>query len=370
MTDTEHPRGALDGIIVADFSRVLAGPYATMLMADLGAEVIKVERPGAGDDTRSWGPPYGPDGQATYFAAVNRNKKSICLDLRDPEDAKKARELALRADVVIENFRPGTMRRHGLGYEDIVAENPGVIYASLSGFGEGDGSKLGGYDLVVQAIGGLMSITGEAPGHEVKVGVALVDVLTGLHLGFGVLAALHHREKTGKGQKVTTNLLACSLSSLVNQASAFVGAGVVAKPMGNRHPSISPYEVYSTSAGSIAVAVGNDSLFRRFCEVLELDWLADDPRFATNPVRVQNREELRELLERAFLARGADEWFELLSEGGVPCGPVNDIASAFTFAEKLGLEPAVTIGESTSVRNPLTMSETPPTYRTPPPPLN
>lgn len=359
--------GALDGIVVADFSRVLAGPYATMMMADLGAEVIKVERPGVGDDTRAWGPPYGPDGQATYFASVNRNKKSVSLDLRNPDDVARARELALRADVVIENFRPGTMDRLGLGYEELSKENPRLVYASLSGFGEGKGARLGGYDLVVQATGGLMSITGQGPGEEVKVGVAVVDVLTGLHLAFGVLAALRHRDATGAGQRVHTDLLSCSLSSLVNQASAFLGAGKVASAMGNRHPSISPYEVYPTADRKLAVAGGNDSLFARFVTVLGVPTLADDPRFVTNPLRVENREELRVLLEQALAAKGADEWFAELAEVGVPAGPVNNIEEAFEFAASLGLEPRVEIDGVPSVRNPLTFSETPATYRIPPP---
>lgn len=362
--------GALDGIIVADFSRVLAGPYATMLMADLGAEVIKIERQDVGDDTRAWGPPYGPDGQSTYFASVNRNKRSLQLDLRDPSDLDRARELALRADVIIENFRPGTMDRLGLGYDRIRTDNPGVVYASLSGFGESEAAaRLGGYDLVVQAVGGLMSVTGEGPGREVKVGVAVIDVLTGLHLGFGVLAALRHRESTGLGQRVSTDLLSCGLSSLVNQASAYLGAGRVAGPMGNRHPSISPYEVYPTADRRLAVAVGNDSLFDRFCRVLGIDDLIGDPRFATNHARVDNRAELKELIDAALRQRTADEWFRLLSDAGVPAGPVNDIAGAFDFAESLGLAPRVDIDGVPSVRNPLNLSETPATYAMPPPML-
>lgn len=360
--------GALDGLVVADFSRVLAGPYATMLMADLGAEVVKVERPGAGDDTRSWGPPYGPDGQSTYFASVNRNKRSIQLDLRDDAGLAEARALAEAADVVIENFRPGTMDRLGLGYGAISAVNPGVVYASLSGFGESpEAARLGGYDLVVQAVGGLMSITGEGPGREVKVGVALVDVLTGLHLVYGILAALRHRDATGRGQRISTDLLSCSLSSLVNQASAYLGAGHVAQPMGNRHPSIAPYEVYPTADRALAVAAGNDSLFRRFCAVLGDPDLADDPRYATNPRRVAHREELRPRIEELLATRGADAWFADLADAGVPAGPVNDVAGAFGFAESLGLEPRVEIDGVPSVRNPVRFSETPPAYRLPPP---
>lgn len=361
--------GALDGLVVADFSRVLAGPYATMMMADLGAEVIKVERPGIGDDTRSWGPPYGPDGQSTYFAGVNRNKRSVSIDLSSEEGLASARELCARADVVIENFRPGTMARLGLSYEEISKHNPGVIYASLSGFGEDKGARLGGYDLVVQAVGGLMSVTGNGPGEEVKVGVAVVDVLTGLHLAFGIMAALRHREHTGVGQQVKTDLMSCSLSSLVNQASAFLGAGKVARPMGNRHPSISPYEVYPTADRKLAVAGGNDSIFVRFAAVLGRPELARDPRFATNHARVENREELREIITELLSHKGAQEWFELLTDVGVPAGPVNNVEEAFAFADELGLAPRVEIDGVPSVRNPLTFSATPATYRTPPPRL-
>lgn len=362
--------GALDGLVIADFSRVLAGPYATMLLADLGAEVIKVERPGPGDDTRAWGPPYGPDGQSTYFASVNRNKRTLQLDLRDPDDLCRARELAERADVLIENFRPGAMDRLGLGHESLREANPGLVYASLTGFGESPkAAHLGGYDLAVQAIGGLMSVTGTGPGEEVKVGVALVDVLTGLHLAYGILAALRHRDRTGIGQKVSTDLLSCSLSSLVNQASAYLGAGVIATPMGNRHPSIAPYEVYPTADRRLAVAVGNDTLFGVFCQVLGDPGLADDPRFTTNPLRVANREDLRLRVEALLAARGSDEWFAELSAAGVPCGPVNDIAGAFDFAESLDLSPRIEIDGVPSVRNPVRFSETPPVYRTPPPRL-
>lgn len=366
---TELTPGALDGIVIADFSRVLAGPYATMMMADLGAEVIKVERPGVGDDTRSWGPPYGPDGQATYFASVNRNKKSVSLDLRSEDGLAAARELALSADVVIENFRPGTMEKLGLGYEELSKEKPELVYASLSGFGDGPGAALGGYDLVVQAVGGLMSLTGTEPGQEVKVGVALVDVLTGLHLAFGVLAALRHRDATGVGQRVSTNLLSCSLSSLVNQASNYLGAGKVAVPMGNKHPSISPYEVYETADRKLAVAAGNDSLFERFAGVIGLESLVDEPRFLTNHARVEHRDELRELIVEALSKNGAQYWFEELTKVGVPAGPVNNVKEAFEFADSYGLEPSVTIDGVPSVRNPLTFSATPASYRTPPPHL-
>jgi crotonobetainyl-CoA:carnitine CoA-transferase CaiB-like acyl-CoA transferase len=359
--------GALDGIVVADFSRVLAGPYATMLLGDLGAEVVKVERPGAGDDTRHWGPPYAEDGIATYFAAVNRNKRSMWLDLGTDEGVAAARELALRADVVVENFRPGTLDRLGLGYAALAAANPRAIVCSISGFGSGAGAELPGYDLLVQAMGGLMSVTGPAPGEPTKVGVALVDVITGLHAVYGILAALRHRDATGEGQHVEVNLLSSLLSALVNQASAYVAGGVVPGILGNDHPSITPYGVYPTADRPLVLAVGNDRQFRALCSVLGVP-LADDERFATNPARVHHRVELRAELESALAGAGADTWRAALTEAGVPCGPVNDIADAVHLADSLGLAPVVGVpGGLPQVANPLRMSATPPSYRSGPP---
>jgi crotonobetainyl-CoA:carnitine CoA-transferase CaiB-like acyl-CoA transferase len=360
--------GALDGVVVADFSRVLAGPYATMLLADLGAEVVKVERPGLGDDTRHWGPPYAVDGTATYFAGVNRNKASVFLDLSSPEGLAEARGLALRADVVVENFRPGTMAKLGLGYDALATANPGVVLCSISGFGSGKGADLPGYDLLVQAMGGLMSVTGPAPGEPTKVGVALVDVITGLHAVYGILAALRHRDATGTGQHVEVNLLSSLLSALVNQASAFVAGDVVPGILGNDHPSITPYGVYATSDRPLVLAVGNDGQFRSLCGVLNLD-LPEDERFATNPARVQHRTDLRRELEAALAAGGADHWYAALTAAGVPCGPINDIAGAFDLAASLGLAAVVAVPGSAvpQVANPLRLSATPPTYSTPPP---
>ena len=362
--------GALDGLVVADFSRVLAGPYATMLLADLGAEVVKVERPGAGDDTRHWGPPYAADGTATYFAGVNRNKQSLFLDLSSPEGLAEARALAVRADVVVENFKPGTMDKMGLGYAALSAENPGVILCSVSGFGSGEGASLPGYDLLVQAMGGLMSVTGPGAGHPTKVGVALVDVITGLHAVYGILAALRHRDATGEGQHVEVNLLSSLLSALVNQASAYVAGGVVPGILGNDHPSITPYGVYATADRPLVLAVGNDGQFRALCSVLGVD-LAEDDRYATNPSRVAHRAELRVSLETALSAHGADHWYSALTAAGVPCGPINDVAGAFDLAASLGLDPVVAVPGSLvpQVANPLRLSATPPTYRTPPPSL-
>jgi crotonobetainyl-CoA:carnitine CoA-transferase CaiB-like acyl-CoA transferase len=362
--------GALDGLVVADFSRVLAGPYATMLLGDLGAEVVKVEAP-AGDDTRAWGPPFDAAGTATYFAGVNRNKTSMSLDLRNPSDLAVARDLVARADVVVENFRTGAMTRLGLGPDRILQARPDLVYCSITGFGSGKGAALPGYDLLVQAAGGLMSITGPEPGQHTKVGVALVDVVTGLHATVGILSALRHRDRTGKGQLIEVNLLSSLLSALTNQASGYLGAGAVPGIMGNRHPSIAPYEVFATADRPLVLAVGNDRQFASLVTVLGKVQLAADPRFLTNADRVAHRAELFDELTELLGSRNAEDWFDLLSGAGVPAGPINDIADAFALATRLGLEPAVPVpgAASPGVANPIRLSETPPTYRLPPPPL-
>lgn len=365
---------ALGGLRVLDFSRVLAGPFATMMLGDLGATVIKVERPGVGDDTRSWGPPYDAGGMATYFESVNRNKQSIALDLSAAEDLARALSLAREADVVVENFRPGVMDRLGLGYQQLRAERQALVYCSITGFGSGAGAGLPGYDLLVQALGGLMSITGESDGEPQKVGVALVDVLAGLFSTVGILAALRHRDATGEGQLVEVDLLSALLAGLVNQASAFTVAGVVPGRMGNAHPSISPYELYATGDGELVVAVGNDRQFAALCDVLGALELADDPRFATNAERVANRDLLKhELLER-LRTRPASDWARDLTAVRVPAGVVNDLAGAFALAQTLGLEPIVSVpapdgGVVSLTRNPIRLSRTPPTYRSAPPPM-
>jgi crotonobetainyl-CoA:carnitine CoA-transferase CaiB-like acyl-CoA transferase len=353
-------------VLVVDFSRVLAGPYATMLLGDLGADVVKVERPGTGDDTRAWGPPFAA-GQATYFAAVNRNKRSVAIDLATPDGLAEARALVQRADVVVENLRPGSMHRLGLGAEAVAELNPRAVYCTISGFGTGAGATLPGYDLLAQAVGGLMSVTGP-PEQPQKAGVAMVDVITGLHACVGILAALRHRERTGEAQRVEVNLLSSLLSALVNQASGYVSAGVVPRRMGNQHPSIAPYEVYPVRDGSIVLAVGNDGQFAALCRVLGLG-LDADPRFATNPARVANRALLNAALEGVLIARDGAEWFDLLSAAGVPCGPINDVAAAFDLAARLGLHPVVDAAGSPQVANPISLSATPPTYRLAPPEL-
>ena len=363
---------ALDNLRVLDFSRILAGPFATMQLADLGATVTKVERPLTGDDTRSWGPPYDARGQATYFQAVNRNKDTIVLDLTDQRDRAEARRLAVSADIVVENFRPGLMAKFGLDYDQLKHDNAGLIYCSVTGFGRGPGADLPGYDLLIQALGGLMSITGSPEGEPQKVGVALVDVLAGLFATVGILAALQHRTATGEGQRVDVNLLSCLLAGLANQASAYTSAGVVPTRMGNQHPSIAPYELVACAEGNLVVAVGNDRQFAALCEVLGAPWLASDASYATNPARVQHRKELRAELERLLAAKTAGDWTKVLSEARVPAGVVNDIAGAFELADNLGLDPIVTLprddGGSVSLcRNPINLSATPPVYRSAPP---
>ena len=377
MTAAPAP-SALGGVRILDFSRVLAGPFATMMLGDLGAEVIKVERPGIGDETRSWGPPHDAHGQATYFQSVNRNKSSVTLDLATDAGRARAHELAAGADVLVENFRPGVMDGLGLGYAQLHAELPGLVYCSITGFGSGDGARLPGYDLLVQALGGLMSITGAPDGEPQKVGVALVDVLCGLFAATGILAALRHREATGEGQRVSVDLLSCLLAALVNQGSAYTVAGVVPRRMGNAHPSISPYESYPTGDGELVLAVGNDRQFAALCEVLGAPELARDARFATNPQRVAHRDELRVALNARLSARPAVEWATALTGARVPAGVVNDIAGAFALADSLGLEPTVAVpvdpadpaaGSVALTRNPIGLSATPASYRSAPPPL-
>jgi crotonobetainyl-CoA:carnitine CoA-transferase CaiB-like acyl-CoA transferase len=371
---SKHIASALDSLRILDFSRVLAAPFATMLLADLGAEVVKVERPGVGDETRTWGPPFDERGAATYFQAVNRNKRSIVLDLHDPDDAARARALAARSDIVVENFRPGLLDSLGLGYEDLRRDHASIIYCSITGFGRLAGAELPGYDLLVQALGGLMSVTGPADREPQKVGVALVDVLAGLFAATGILAAVHHRERTGEGQRVDVDLLSCLLAALVNQGSAYTIAGVVAKRIGNDHPSVAPYALFETGNGQLVLAVGNDRQFAALCEVLGVPGLATDERFSTNAQRVLHRESLRSELERPLARRSAIEWASDLTAARVPAGVVNDVAGAFELAASLGLDPIVEVpdrdgGSVHLTRNPIGLSATPPTYRSAPPAL-
>lgn len=360
--------GPLAGVVVVDFSRVVAGPYCTMLLGDLGAEVIKVESPG-GDDTRTYTPPER-DGVSTYFTSVNRNKRSIALDLADPADRRVAHALSARADVLVHNFMPGKIEKFELGYDDVVMRRPDVIYCAISGFGTREGAALPGYDLLIQAVSGLMSLTGEADGPPLRAGLPVFDVMTALHSAIGITAALRHRELTGTGQLIEIDLLSTALSSMVNQTSAFVAGGVVPLRMGNEHPSLYPYEPFLTAEGQLIVVAGNDRQFAVLCRVLGLGDVADRPEFASVGKRNANRAELRAILLAALSRRTAEEWFDLLTAAGLPCAPINDVAGGIGLAQRLGLDPVVSAQGPPTVRNPLLMSRTPATYRLPPPTLD
>jgi crotonobetainyl-CoA:carnitine CoA-transferase CaiB-like acyl-CoA transferase len=361
---------SLDGLLVADFSRILAGPLCTMVLADLGADVIKVESP-AGDDTREWGPPFSADGTSTYFQSVNRNKRSVALDLKDDGQRALAVELGHRADVIVENFRPQTMERFGLGHDQLAADNPGLVSCSISGFGSGHGSELPGYDLLIQGVGGLMSVTGPQDGPPSKVGVAVVDVLAGLFATVGILAALRERDASGAGQKVDVSLMQALLAGLVNQSSGLLGAGFIPSAMGNRHPSIAPYETFAAADGDLVLAVGNDRQFAALCGELGIAELASDARFATNAARVTNRDALADALAPRLRLGTRAAWAQRLNTIGVPCGPVNDLAEAFAFADRLGLRSVVETDDGhRQVADPIGLSATPPRYASAPPGLD
>ena len=362
--------GPLDGVLVADFSRVLAGPLCTVNLADLGATVVQVERPGTGDDTRTWGPPWSSNG-STYFESINRSKLSVALDLKVPADRALALELASRADVLVENYRPGALARHGLGYEQVQACNPGIIYCSITGFGSAEGADLLGYDFVAQAMGGLMSITGDPDGPPTKAGVALVDVLTGKDATIGVLAALASRSRSGRGCRVEVNLLSSLLGALVNQAQGFLETGNAPQRMGNRHPSIAPYETLRCADGLLAVACGNDGQFVRFAAVIGAPELSNDARFVTNTARVAHRSELVAALESSLASHDADTWASRLTAVQVPAGKVGTIADGFALAERLGLAPTVAVGpaHTRQVRHAVTFHPELVTRATPPPAL-
>jgi crotonobetainyl-CoA:carnitine CoA-transferase CaiB-like acyl-CoA transferase len=360
--------GPLQGLLVADFSRILAGPYASMLLADMGADVVKVEGP-RGDDTRTWLPPVRGE-ISTYYLGVNRNKRSIALDFRSPDDLALARELARRADIVLENFKPGGLAKFELDYASVAASNPGVIYASISGFGSGGGASLPGYDLIVQAMSGLMSLTGDPDGPPYRAGISVFDVMSGMQATIGILAALNHRHLSGEGQQVEVNLLSTALSGLVNHSSAVVAGGVVPFRMGNAHPSLFPYEPLPTSDGELIITAGNDGQFAALCRALGVGELIEDPRFAHNQDRTANREILRPLLVERLATKTRAEWFAELTAAGVACGPINSVDEGIDYAASLGLDPVVEVGGVPSVRNPITFSVTPPRYELPPPALD
>ena len=361
----------LDGLIVADFSRVLAGPYCSMLLADMGATVIKVESP-QGDDTRTWMPPT-KNGVATYYMSINRNKKSLVLDFSSEEDRKVGLELIKRADIFIENFKTGGLKKFGFDFDSVSTINPKLIYLSISGFGTAEGAWLPGYDLIVQAVSGLMSLTGDPNGPPFRAGISVFDVMAGLHGLIGVLTALHQRENTGRGQHVEVNLLSSAMSGLVNQTAAYAAAGEVPFRMGNAHPSLFPYEALPTRDRDLIIAAGNDKQFRALCKVLEIESVADDSRFTANSDRTANREQLRPLLLARLAEWAADDLFIALNKVGVPCGPINTIGDGVELAEKLGLKPRIAVGEGDRkvdlIRNPITFSEGEISYDLPPPQL-
>lgn len=352
---------ALSGIRVLDLSRVLSGPFATMVLADLGATVVKVEDPARGDDTRHWGPPYqGPE--ASYFLSVNRTKRSVAIDLKHPDGRELAMRLAERADIVVENFRPGVAARLGLGYEDVRARNPGIIYASISGYGQ-SGPMAGrpGYDAIAQAVSGMMSITGEPDGHPVRPGVATADIGAGMWSIIGILAALHVRASTGEGQWIDVALLDSQISWLTYVASGYQATGQTPKRYGSAHPTIVPYQAFPTREGDLMVAVGNDAIWRRFAETIGLADLVDDPRFSTNPARVTHREELSEAVATALLAKDATSWELALTEAGVPAARVNTVGEALHHAQVVARELVVetthpTAGTVRSLATPVKMS--------------
>ena len=370
MTPGSSSRGVLDGIVVADFSRVLAGPYATMLLADMGATVIKVESP-TGDDTRAWQPPVRDD-QATYFLSVNRNKHAIALDLKNDDDLATAHKLLAKADVFIENWKPGGLKKFGMDPAAVAQRYPHLVHASITGFGTKGGAHLPGYDLLAQAASGLMDITGEPDAAGQKAGVAIFDVVTGLHATVGILGALQERQHSGQGQHIAVNLMSSALSGLVNQTSAYVAGGVVPKRMGNDHPSLAPYGPFAAADQSLIIAVGNDGQFRRLAKALGVPELADDERYATNPARNAHREQLRTELEARLQHKTASVWVDQLRQVQIPCSEVFTIAQGVQFADDIGLEPVQPAGaeQVPTVKHPIDYSRSKITYDKAPPALN
>jgi glutaryl-CoA transferase len=377
--------GALSHLKVLDLSRVLAGPWASQILADLGAEVIKIERPDVGDDTRSWGPPFmsdpegAPTAESAYFLSTNRGKQSVCVDIKSPEGQATLRTLAAGCDVLIENFKAGDAARYGLGYEALAAINPALVYCSITGFGQtGPLRERPGYDFMIQAMAGLMSVTGQPDGAEgagpQKVGVALTDIMTGLYATIGILAALAERDRSGLGQHVDMALFDVTVAALANQASNYLVGGINPVRLGNAHPNIVPYQSFVVKDGHLVVAVGNDQQYRRFVEVLGCPELAGDPRFATNGDRVRNRDALVPLLQGKMLERGKDEWLELLEAAKVPVGPINTVAEVFAQPQVAARDMRVTVPHPqnpglTLVGNPIKLSRTPVEYHRAPPTL-
>ena len=377
-----HPApGALTGLRILDLSRILAGPTATQLLGDLGADVIKIENPKTkGDDTRAWGPPYvtGADGAATdlsaYFNSANRNKRSVSVDLATPEGQSIIRQIAAQCDVVIENFKPGALAKYGLDHVSLLIAHPALVCCSISGFGQtGPNSNKPGYDLLAQGYGGIMSLTGETEGEPMKVGVAIADVMCGMYATVAILAALRHRDATGEGQHIDLGLVDTQMAWLINQGTNYLTSGKVPVRRGNGHPNIAPYQVYAAADGHVIIAVGNDGQFRRFCDALTLGALPDDPRFATNPARVANRDALNAVLGPVLASRNAADIITMMEGAGVPAGPVHRLDQVFSSDQAIAREMVVEMTHPASggtvpmLGNPIKMSRTPVSYRHAPP---
>lgn len=369
--DSNSPQGPLSGIVVADFSRVLAGPYCTMLLADMGATVIKVEGPG-GDDTRQWTPPER-DGVSTYYLAINRNKHSIALDMSNPADLQTAYDIIDQADVFVENFKPGSLAKFGLDPESVAERWPHIVHTSITGFGSAGGADMPGYDLLAQAMSGMMSITGSADGPPQRAGVAMFDVMTGMHAAIGTLGALRERDTSGQGQHLEVNLLSSALSGLVNQSSGYAAAGNVPTRLGNDHPSVYPYGPFATADRELIIGCGNDNQFAKLVQHLGMPELADDERFRTNSQRNAHREELRALLEEALSTATADEWFERFRAAKIASAPILTIGEGVEFANEIGLNPVVDTGgpdgSVPTIKHPVDYSRTPARYDKAPPAL-
>ncbi len=362
----------LENIKVLDLSRALAGPYCTLMLADMGADVLKIEQPGRGDDTRGWGPPF-VNGESAYFLSVNRNKKSLTLNLKEEEGKKIFYSLSETADVIVENFRPGTTEKLGVSYEDIRNLSERIVYCSISGFGQSGPYKLRpGYDLILQGMGGLMTMTGEEKRPPVKIGVAITDIAAGMFAAYGILAALYTREKTGKGQYVDISMLDCQVSWLTYQAGNFFATGVSPKRLGSAHPTIVPYQAFETKSGYINVAVGSEKLWQNFCSAVGHEELTDDPKYKTNRDRVENRKELISLLQKIFSEKPTEEWLKAFHERGVPAGPIYTFDQIFSDPQVLHRNMLVEMdhpvaGEIKQTGVPVKLSETPGSIELPPP---
>jgi len=365
---------ALEGIKVLDLSRALAGPYCTMMLADMGAEVIKVEMPGKGDDSRSWGPPF-VEGESAYFMSINRNKKSITLNMKSGKSMEIIHKLIKLSDVLVENFRPGAMERLGLGYEHVKEINPRIIYASISGFGQdGPYRMLPGFDQVLQGMGGLMSITGEPGGPPIKVGVAIADISGGMFAAYGIVVALYNREKTGRGQMIDVSLLDSQVAWLTYRAGAYFTSGEIPQPVGSGHPVIVPYQAFKAKDVYINIAVGNDQLWEKFCRAVGLEKVMDDPKFATNAKRVENREEIVKIISDLIATRNGEEWLKIITDAGVPCGPIYTVDKIFADPQVLHRQMLKELdhpkaGKVRVTGIPVKLSDTPGKVKTAPPVL-